>query len=218
MNEKKTTQTPETLEHPFETPTEHRDYAVFSEGFEKDPEIFFHGTGRNVLEAILEEGFTPPAPPKAQSVSFSRTSGLALGYACDKRSDASPEGVVIAVRFSAENRSGGAVRSSCRPVRSAAGDRRLLRSAGRIHVPLSSHAGDPVGAPQRSADRNRNVTDRALRSPGQDVPIRPTWASRIRSKRGTATNRHRWRPTNNTGPPTTGREQRRGGASARAGR
>lgn len=105
MNEKKTTQTPETLEHPFETPTEHRDYAVFSEGFEKDPEIFFHGTGRNVLEAILEEGFTPPAPPKAQSVSFSRTSGLALGYACDKRSDASPEGVVIAVRFSAENRS-----------------------------------------------------------------------------------------------------------------
>jgi hypothetical protein len=32
-------------------------------------------------------------------VSFSRTSGLALGYACGKRSEASPEGVVIAVRF-----------------------------------------------------------------------------------------------------------------------
>jgi hypothetical protein len=106
MNEQTKPQTTtDALEHPFETPSEHRDYAVFAEAFERDPSVFFHGTGRNVLQAIREEGFRAPPPPKAQSVSFSRTSGLALGYACGKRSKASPEGVVIAVRFGPDNQS-----------------------------------------------------------------------------------------------------------------
>ena len=97
--------TADPLEHPFETPSEHRDYAVFAETFEKDPAVFFHGTSRDVLQAIREEGFGAPPPPKAPSVSFSRTSGLALGYACGKQSEASPEGVVIAVRFGPDDRS-----------------------------------------------------------------------------------------------------------------
>ena len=46
-----------------------------------------------------------PDPQRAQSVSFSRGSSLALGYASGKRSEASPNGVVIAVRFSVDNRS-----------------------------------------------------------------------------------------------------------------
>ncbi|MCK1603454.1 hypothetical protein IVB02_18905 [Bradyrhizobium sp. 166] len=93
------------LEHPFDKPGEHSDYAVFPAELEKDPEVFFHGTQQSLLQPIREEGFRMPPPPKARSVSFSRTSGLALGYACDKRSEASPEGVVIAVRFAADNRS-----------------------------------------------------------------------------------------------------------------
>jgi hypothetical protein len=105
MNEPTKPQTADPFDHPFEPPSEHRDYAVFADEFEKDPTVFFHGTGRNVLQAIREEGFTAPPPPKAQSVSFSRTSGLALGYACGKRSEASPEGVVIAVRFRSDDRS-----------------------------------------------------------------------------------------------------------------
>jgi hypothetical protein len=106
MTEETTPQTlTDLLEHPFEMPSEHRDYAVFAEAFEKDPTVYFHGTGRNVLRAICDEGFRAPPPPKAPSVSFSRTSGLALGYACGKRSEASPEGVVIAVRFGPDNRS-----------------------------------------------------------------------------------------------------------------
>ena len=106
MKEQTKPQTPaETLEHPFGKPGEHNKYAVFPDELENDPTVFFHGTERRVLEAIREEGFAMPSKPKAQSVSFSRTSGLALGYACEKRSNASPEGVVIAVRFNADNRS-----------------------------------------------------------------------------------------------------------------
>jgi hypothetical protein len=105
MSEQTKPQTAEALEHPFGKPGEHNDYAVFTEKFENDPDVFFHGTGRNVLQAIRAEGFRAPLPPKAQSVSFSRTSDLALGYACSKRCEASPEGVVIAVRFGPDNRS-----------------------------------------------------------------------------------------------------------------
>jgi hypothetical protein len=42
-----------------------------------------------------------PLPDKAQSVSFARTSDLSLGYASGLGAD----GVVIAVRFGASNRS-----------------------------------------------------------------------------------------------------------------
>lgn len=89
----------EPLEQPFRPPSERRDDAVFPEQLEKDPEVFLPGTEQRALRAIRDESFRMPPPDKAQSVSFSRTSGLALGYPCGKRSEASPEGVVIAVRF-----------------------------------------------------------------------------------------------------------------------
>ena len=57
------------------------------------------------LHAIRDEGFRIPRASKAQSVSFSETSALALGYACDGRLEASPEECVIAMRFRADNQS-----------------------------------------------------------------------------------------------------------------
>ena len=92
------------LEYPFGRPQDN-EYKVFPDELEDDPEIFFHGTEERVLQAIRSGGFRFPAPPKAQSVSFSRISSLALGYASEMRSEASPNGCVIAVRFSADNRS-----------------------------------------------------------------------------------------------------------------
>jgi hypothetical protein len=96
---------PDTVrEYPFKTPRDNQ-YRVFPDELENDPEIFFHGTEERVLEAIRSDGFKFPDPPKAQSVSFARDSSLALGYASDKRSIASPKGCVIAVRFGVDNRS-----------------------------------------------------------------------------------------------------------------
>jgi hypothetical protein len=91
-------------EYQFGRPQDN-EYKVFPDELEDDPEIFFHGTEERVLESIRSEGFRFPAPPKAQSVSFSRVSSLALGYASDKRSPASPNGCVIAVRLKADDRS-----------------------------------------------------------------------------------------------------------------
>jgi hypothetical protein len=97
--------TPDTArEYPFGTPRDN-EYRLFPDELENDPEIFFHGTEERVLQAIRSGGFSFPDPSKAQSVSFSRDSSLALGYASDKRSAASPQGCVIAVRFGADNRS-----------------------------------------------------------------------------------------------------------------
>lgn len=50
------------------------------------------------FNGILREGFQPSPP--LESVSFSSVSSLALGYACDAKTDSSPAGCVIAVRYS----------------------------------------------------------------------------------------------------------------------
>ena len=92
-------------EYTMGTPGEHNNYRLFPAEWDTDPEIFFHGTEDRVRQAIFDEGFSLPSPDKAQSVSFSRTCNLALSYACGKRSEASPDGVVIAVRFGADNKS-----------------------------------------------------------------------------------------------------------------
>lgn len=76
-------------------------YLIFPEVLENDENVFFHGTSLENLESIQSEGFQPSPP--LESVSFSRSSSLALGYACDARSDASPAGCVIAVRYSILN-------------------------------------------------------------------------------------------------------------------
>lgn len=88
-------------EYPFGSPGEHNGYRLFPDKMEHDPEVFFHGTDRRFLQSIADGGFRLPLPDKAQSVSFARTSALALGYASGLGAD----GVVIAVRFDADNRS-----------------------------------------------------------------------------------------------------------------
>jgi hypothetical protein len=92
-------------EFAFGTPDQHNQYRIFPDELVNDPHVYFHGTELRVLQAILNEGFRIPAPPKAPSVSFSPGSDLALSYACSKRSVASPEGVIIVVRFQPDNRS-----------------------------------------------------------------------------------------------------------------
>jgi hypothetical protein len=89
------------LEYPFGTPGDHNEYRIFPDELEHDPEVFFHGTERRVLKAMVDEGFKLPPSERAQSASFSKTSGLALGYAAGRGAD----GVVIAVRFGANNKS-----------------------------------------------------------------------------------------------------------------
>ena len=91
----------DTPEYTFGSPGEHNGYQLFPDEMERDPEIFFHGTDRRFLQPIVDGGFHLPTPDKAQSVSFARNSALALGYASGLGSN----GVVIAVRFDADNRS-----------------------------------------------------------------------------------------------------------------
>jgi hypothetical protein len=88
-------------EYTFGSPGERNDYQLFPDEMERDPEVFFHGTDRCFLQSIVDGGFRLPPPDKAQSASFARTSALALGYASGLGTD----GVVIAVRFDADNRS-----------------------------------------------------------------------------------------------------------------
>jgi hypothetical protein len=106
MNDRtKAQNTTDALEHPFGTPSQYNDYRIFPDELANDPHVFFHGTERRVLQAIIDEGFAIPPPPLAPSVSFSPAPNLALSYACSKRSEVSPEGVVIMVRFQSDNRS-----------------------------------------------------------------------------------------------------------------
>lgn len=78
-------------------------YNVFPKALENDPDIYFHGTAASVLKPIIANGFKPAKT--LSSVSFSATSSLALGYACETRA-AGEDGVVIAVRIETDNRAG----------------------------------------------------------------------------------------------------------------
>jgi hypothetical protein len=97
-------------EYSFSSPGEHTGYRVFPDELEQEPEVFFHGTDRRFLKSIVADGFLKsivadgfrfPPPDKARSVSFARNSSLPLGYASGLGAD----GVVVAVRFNANNRS-----------------------------------------------------------------------------------------------------------------
>ncbi|TGQ46936.1 hypothetical protein [Mesorhizobium sp. M00.F.Ca.ET.216.01.1.1] len=84
-------------EYPFPWPDEDKGYRVFPDAMENDDLVAFHGTGRGNLESIIGNRFTFNGP--LQSLSFAKESSGALPYACSKRSVASPEGCIIAVRF-----------------------------------------------------------------------------------------------------------------------
>ena len=86
------------MNFPFRPPSEDNGYCIFPEELEADPLVFFHGTAQGNLDSIIRHGFRPRPP--LESVSFSDRSNLCIGYACNARSNYSPDGVVIAVRFS----------------------------------------------------------------------------------------------------------------------
>lgn len=83
-------------EHPFHGVGEENGYRLFPMEMETDSHTFFHGTAAEKLPLILAEGFRSSSLP---SVSFAKSSSLALRYACDARFGPSGRGVVIAVRF-----------------------------------------------------------------------------------------------------------------------
>ena len=83
--------------YPFGKPNDESGYRLFPGDIENDELVFFHGTAAANLEPIVNEGFNIEG--NLPSVSFARSSGLSLRYACEARSAASPDGCVIAVRF-----------------------------------------------------------------------------------------------------------------------
>lgn len=86
---------PQVYEFPW--PNEEKGYCLFPDTLENNPEIFFHGTSESVLQSILNNGLQ--APNILDSVSLATSSSPTVGYACSKRSNVSPNGVVIAVSF-----------------------------------------------------------------------------------------------------------------------
>jgi len=92
-------------EYPFNNPGERHGYRLFPADLENHPNVFFHGTEERVAQLIFNEGFRIPNLPLAPSVSFSENSSLSLRYAAERRSDESPNGIVIVVRFNSDDRS-----------------------------------------------------------------------------------------------------------------
>ena len=83
-------------EYRFETPREDRSFNIFPNELESDPNIFFHGTTDANRESIFNNGFR--CEGELASISFSKTSNLALSYAC-KKGGGLQDGCVLAVRF-----------------------------------------------------------------------------------------------------------------------
>lgn len=80
----------------FEEPKEERHYRLFCDAIEENPSVLFHGTDEDCANSICENGFNPTG--NLQSSSFSKNSGVALGFACLKRSKET-RGAVLAVKF-----------------------------------------------------------------------------------------------------------------------
>lgn len=95
---------PPIKECPFLSADEARGYRLFPEELQNDECVAFHGTADAHRVKIIGSGFAFVG--KLQSLSFAKTSSLALRYACEARSEASPEGCVLAVRFRALERPG----------------------------------------------------------------------------------------------------------------
>ena len=74
-------------EIPFSTPTEDREYCIFSDEYEKNSNIVFHGTSMQFFESIMKTGFCSAKALKLSdvaSVSFAKNSSVALAHACEK--------------------------------------------------------------------------------------------------------------------------------------
>lgn len=84
-------------QYEFPWPNEDTGYELFPSELENDPLIAFHGTAELNLEPIVKHGFRIQGG--LESISFAKGSSFPLGHACDRRSNESPKGVVIAVRF-----------------------------------------------------------------------------------------------------------------------
>jgi len=84
-------------QYEFPENIEELEYQVFPFDLENDPAIFFHGTSELAFNSIKKEGFR--LTQQLPSISFIKTSPLSLRYACERRSPASPNGVVIVVQF-----------------------------------------------------------------------------------------------------------------------
>ena len=84
----------EPVQYPFPEDPEATGYRVFPFELEEDESIYFHGTKDSNRALILSGGFRIPTPPLAQSVSFAKTSSLALRYASEARSELSPAGCI----------------------------------------------------------------------------------------------------------------------------
>lgn len=84
------------LKFPFLEPAD-KGYCLFPDDWESNELIFFHGTSATAAKQIDIDGFK--APITLPSVSFSKTSALALKYGCEHRSEESPDGCVIAVQY-----------------------------------------------------------------------------------------------------------------------
>src|ERR1700739_108549 len=77
-------------------PDDARSYCFFGD-LEDNDDVFFHGTSEKAFHLIVEEGFRTGST--VFSVSFARSSSFALPHACKFRSEASPNGCIIAVRY-----------------------------------------------------------------------------------------------------------------------
>lgn len=88
-------------QYEFPWPNDSKGYELFPPELENDPLVAFHGTAASNLEPIVEHGFKIQGT--LPSISFAKSSGLPLGYACSKRSTESPQAVVIAVKFQSLN-------------------------------------------------------------------------------------------------------------------
>lgn len=91
-------------EYLFQGANEENGYRLFPDELENDDLVAFHGTAETNLQSIIDNGFTFAAT--LQSLSFAKSSAFALSYACNARSDASPRGCVLAVRFDSLDRPG----------------------------------------------------------------------------------------------------------------
>ena len=89
------------FEYAFPTNPQDSNYRLFPLNLEEDPLVYFHGTAETSLSSILKQGFQFKCT--LRSISFAKTSALPLRYACEKRSESSPNGCVIAVRYCEEN-------------------------------------------------------------------------------------------------------------------
>ena len=137
------------IQYPFQGANENNGYRLFPAALEDDPLVYFHGTAEGNLEAIIGNGFA--FARDLRSVSFALNSDLALRYASEARTDASPNGCVLAVRFNdLENV---AVETSIVHVyrmNSHANCNRLLHRSGGLRVSVTTY---PVG--QINACRSR---------------------------------------------------------------